>query len=126
MAKSPSQYPVWQRFPTRIAAALLAAFSLASLPPIGEWSTSLCDCKAREFLAMIPFAYNDAGAATPDVFEKVTLAAGAKTTVTFDLEDRAFSIWDADLHAWSKVHGSFGVRVGASSRDVRLTGSTAI
>ena len=74
MAKSPSQYPVWQRFPTRIAAALLAAFSLASLPPIGEWSTSLCDCKAREFLAMIPFAYNDAGAATPDVFQKVSVA----------------------------------------------------
>ena len=70
----PSQYPVKQRFPTRIAAALLAAFSLASLPPVGEWSTSLCDCKAREFLSMIPFAYNDAGAATPDIFETVTRA----------------------------------------------------
>ena len=59
-------------------------------------------------------------------FEKVTLAAGATATVTFALEDRAFSIWDVELHAWHKVLGSFGVSVGASSRDVRLTGSTTL
>ena len=79
----PSQYPVKQRFPTRIAAALVAAFSLASMAAPETWSVSLCDCKAREFLAMIPFAFNDAGAATPDVFEKVTLANPAWESTSF-------------------------------------------
>ena len=75
MAKlGPSLYPVAQRFPGRIAAALLAAFSLASLAAPEAWSTSLCDCKAREFLAMLPFVADDAGNATPDVFEKVSVA----------------------------------------------------
>ena len=74
MAKpQPNRYPVAARFPGRIAAALLAAFSLAAMAAPETWSTSLCDCKAREFLAMLPFAYNDAGAATPDVFEQVSL-----------------------------------------------------
>ena len=80
---APSQYPVAARFPGRIKAALLAAFSLASLAATAAWSVSLCDCKAREFLAMIPFAFNDAGAATPDVFEKVTLANPAWESTSF-------------------------------------------
>ena len=79
----PSQYPVKQRFPTRIAAALVAAFSLASMAAPETWSVSLCDCKAREFLSMIPFAYNDAGTATPDVFEQVHCACPAWESTSF-------------------------------------------
>lgn len=41
----------------------------------------------------------------------------------FDLGDRSFSIWDAKLHAWSVVQGAFQVMVGASSEDIRLTGT---
>ena len=67
----PSRYPVAARFPGRIKAGLLAAFTLASLAAPADWSTSLCDCKIREFLAMIPFAADDAGNATPGVFEQV-------------------------------------------------------
>ena len=50
-------------------------------------------------------------------FEKVSLKAGAKQTVTFALDDRATSTWDVSAHAWAEVRGEFGVAVGASSRD---------
>ncbi|EDQ89527.1 uncharacterized protein MONBRDRAFT_32335 [Monosiga brevicollis MX1] len=56
-------------------------------------------------------------------FEKVVLAPGAKTTVTFDLRPRDLSIWDVKQHAWSPVSGTFEVAVGASSRDIRQTSS---
>merc|ERR1712146_63395 len=56
-------------------------------------------------------------------FEKVILAPGAKTTVTFDLRPRDLSIWDVKQHAWSPVSGTFEVAVGASSRDIRQTSS---
>eukprot|EP00937_MAST-01D_sp_MAST-1D-sp2_P003732 g3732.t1 len=53
-------------------------------------------------------------------FEKVRLRAGETKTVTFALDERAFSVWDAAAHAWRVVEGEFSVAVGASSRDVRL------
>jgi beta-glucosidase len=50
-------------------------------------------------------------------FQKVSLAPGAKQTITFTLADRDTSVWDATAHAWSKVAGDFRVSVGVSSRD---------
>ena len=50
-------------------------------------------------------------------FEKVTIKAGAKATVTFALNDRSTSVWDANAHKWTKVAGEFSVAVGGSSRD---------
>jgi beta-glucosidase len=58
-------------------------------------------------------------------FSKVMLAAGESTTVTFELDDRSFSIWDVSTHAWTVVPGSFGVHIGSSSDDIRLTGSVS-
>ena len=56
-------------------------------------------------------------------FQKIPLAAGQSTQVTFGLRDRDLSIWDVGSHSWSVIKGEFGVFVGASSRDIRLTGS---
>merc|ERR1712207_126304 len=47
---------------------------------------------------------------TPGDVEKVTLA----------LSPRDFSTWNTTVHAWSPVAGTFQVRVGSSSRDIRL------
>jgi beta-glucosidase len=55
-------------------------------------------------------------------FQRVTLEAGDSATVKFALDDRSFSIWDADAHAWSLVKGAFDVMVGASVEDIRLNG----
>lgn len=49
------------------------------------------------------------------------LAAGQSEKVTLQLKPRDFSIWDATKHAWSIVEGSFRVKVGSSSRDIRLS-----
>lgn len=50
------------------------------------------------------------------------LAAGQSEKVTLQLKPRDFSIWDVTKHAWSIVEGSFKVKVGSSSRDIRLSG----
>jgi len=53
-------------------------------------------------------------------FSKVSLAAGARTNVSWNLEDRDLSIWDATTHKWVLQRGTFNVYVGASSQDIRL------
>jgi len=52
-----------------------------------------------------------------------TLAPGASERVTLSLAPRDLSIWDEVEHRWSAVPGVFQVRVGASSRDLRLSGA---
>lgn len=56
-------------------------------------------------------------------FEKVYLAPGALTMVTFSLPPRAFSYYDPYQGAWVAEPGEFEVLIGASSRDVRLQGT---
>jgi beta-glucosidase len=59
-------------------------------------------------------------------FSKVRLAPGEKMTVTFTLGRPAFSFWDVDVHDWRVEAGLFEVRVGASSRDIRLRGTVEV
>ncbi|AEO58343.1 glycoside hydrolase family 3 protein [Thermothelomyces thermophilus ATCC 42464] len=56
-------------------------------------------------------------------FAKLKLAAGASGTATFSLRRRDLSYWDTGRGQWVVPEGEFGVSVGASSRDIRLTGS---
>lgn len=60
------------------------------------------------------------------VSQKFSLSPGRSTTVTFFLTPRSFSIWDVTSHAWTLVPGSFGVQIGASSRDIRLKGVVTV
>lgn len=50
------------------------------------------------------------------------LQPGQVETVRIDLLPRDVSIWDINEHAFTPVTGLFHVRVGASSRDIRLQG----
>lgn len=50
------------------------------------------------------------------------LSPGDVEEVAFQLVGRDLSIWDADVHAWKQVFGDFKVKIGSSSRDVRLEG----
>ena len=56
-------------------------------------------------------------------FARVQLAPGESKTVQLPLAARAFSTWDTTAHEWVVQHGRFTVAVGASSRDIRLTGA---
>jgi len=55
-------------------------------------------------------------------FERVELAAGASRRIALHLEERAFSYWSTDRHAWQVADGARTVSIAASSRDVRIQG----
>ena len=59
-------------------------------------------------------------------FKKIKLAAGARAIVTIPLSERELSTWDVASHSWKVAGGKFTVLVGASSRDIRLTGSLTV
>jgi beta-glucosidase len=56
-------------------------------------------------------------------FAKVSLAPGQTQRVTVTLDARSFQYWNG---AWTTATGTNQILVGASSRDIRLTGTVAI
>ncbi|MGJ8524665.1 Thermostable beta-glucosidase B GH3 [Halomonadaceae bacterium LMG 33818] len=53
-------------------------------------------------------------------FDKVALAPGKTTTVEIKLTRRDFAYFHPDLNDWRVPNGKFVIRIGASSRDIRL------
>lgn len=56
-------------------------------------------------------------------FEKVYLAPGESRSVEFNLTRRDLSYWDTTLQNWVMPDGKFSIVVGASSRDIKLSGT---
>lgn len=54
-------------------------------------------------------------------FTKLRLEAGASAEATFELDARSFSYWDRVSGSWQVEPGAYEIRVGASSRDIRLS-----
>ena len=59
-------------------------------------------------------------------FRKVALAPGKTETVAFELEPRALQYYDDAQAAWMADPGEFELRVGPSSRDIRLKATFAL
>ncbi|MGE6736789.1 glycoside hydrolase family 3 C-terminal domain-containing protein, partial [Streptomyces sp. NPDC059900] len=59
-------------------------------------------------------------------FGRVTLEPAESRQVTLSLGQRAFAYWHETLGRWAVEGGSFGLRVGASSRDIRLETTIAL
>jgi beta-glucosidase len=59
-------------------------------------------------------------------FAKVHLLPGESREVAISLARRAFAVYDVADAAWKVEAGEFEVRVGASSRDIRLTASIVV
>ena len=59
-------------------------------------------------------------------FEKVYLQAGEKKIVDFVFTKNDLSFWDEESEEWKLGQGEFMVYVGASSRDIRGSGSFTI
>ncbi|PHH70872.1 hypothetical protein CDD82_6873 [Ophiocordyceps australis] len=55
-------------------------------------------------------------------FQKVLVEPQHCVPVRFELTRRDLSVWDVVQQQWAVQRGEYGVYVGASSRDVRLTG----
>ncbi len=59
-------------------------------------------------------------------FSKVDLAPGERTTVTFTLGHRDLSYWSVPQHGWVMESGRYEMAVGASCRELRLSGAVEI
>lgn len=55
-------------------------------------------------------------------FDKVFLDPGESTSVRFELDETAFSFFSEEQMAWVAEPGTFTIRVGSSSRDIRVSG----
>jgi beta-glucosidase len=56
-------------------------------------------------------------------FEKVTVRAGQRSKVSFQLGKTELSIWDVTSQKWVIPSGKFQVHAAASSRDIRESAS---
>lgn len=54
-------------------------------------------------------------------FMKLRLEAGASAEASFELDARSFAFWDRLSGSWQAEPGAYELRVGASSRDIRLS-----
>jgi beta-glucosidase len=59
-------------------------------------------------------------------FSKHYLGAGESQTVGFAIKDSTTRVWDVATHGWKHIEGEFGLYVGSSSRDIRLTGKMMV
>ncbi len=59
-------------------------------------------------------------------FAKVSLAPGEEKEVSFLLDKRAFSYYEERIHGWFEESGSYGILVGVSSADIRLSGRVEV
>ena len=46
--------------------------------------------------------------------------------INFHIRDRDLSVWDITTHGWMKISGTYKVKVGAASDDIRLTGEFVV
>lgn len=55
-------------------------------------------------------------------FQRVALAPGKSQRVRISVSEQALSYWDVQRRAWQRVAGERPLAVGASSRDIKLSG----
>jgi beta-glucosidase len=59
-------------------------------------------------------------------FQRVSLAPGAATTVTFNLTQQNLQYWNSSSNAWATSTGNYGIEVGDSSASLPLSGTLAV
>ena len=59
-------------------------------------------------------------------FRRINLRPGEARSVSFDLDQDAFSYYDELGHRWKTNPGDFEIGVGASSRDIRLKTTVSV
>ena len=59
-------------------------------------------------------------------FVRVNLKAGQGQRVKFHLADRSFAYYDVTAHGWKVDPGTYALKVGSSSRDIRVRGDVTL
>ena len=59
-------------------------------------------------------------------FVKVPVSVADTVKIGFPLIQRDISTWDSELHAWAPAKGEFGILVGSSSADIKLSASITL
>ncbi|KAF3065928.1 hypothetical protein GL218_09292 [Daldinia childiae] len=80
-------------------------------------------------VAQLYIGYPESAAAPPKQlrgFEKLALEPGAEDIVAFEIKRRDLSVWDTAKQNWVVPSGTFNFTVGASSRDIRLSGTLEV
>lgn len=80
-------------------------------------------------VAQLYVSYPESAATPPKQlrgFDKLVLEPGASDNVAFDIKRRDLSIWDTAKQNWVVPVGTFNISVGASSRDIRQTGTLEV
>ncbi|KAF8188327.1 glycoside hydrolase family 3 protein [Pholiota molesta] len=103
-------------------------FAYSSLAITSSSTTYTVSFKVANSAAII-LAYPTAAGEPPKMlrgFEEVTLDVGGSETVSLTLDARAMSVWDTPSQSYIRPSGTFTVYVGASIRDVRLSGTIVV
>lgn len=59
-------------------------------------------------------------------YEKVSLLPGETKTISFTLDYRSFAWYNEAIHDWYAASGDYEILIGASSRDLRLSGKVRL
>ena len=59
-------------------------------------------------------------------FRKVALAPGESKEIAFQLDKRAFAVWNCEIHDWHVVTGEYVIAVGDSSANLPLQASVKV
>ncbi len=92
-------------------------------------SVNVTNSGDRDGAEVVQLYVNDNESALPrpaqelKAFQKVELTAGATERVEFTLGEDAFSYYDDTQGKWVLEHGTFTIKLGSSSRDIRQEGN---
>ena len=86
--------------------------------------TNTGDVDGAEVVQVYVHRVDDSGPYRPEQelrgFRKVMLKAGESRALTIELDQNAFAFYDVEAGDWKTPPGEHEIRVGASSRDIRL------
>jgi len=97
-----------------IVAGESLSFSIRVRNASGRGGAETVQAYVRDVESSIPKPFQELRA-----FKKVFIEAGAEAVLEFMLDARAFSHWDETAHDWRIEPGTFEIRIGSSSRDIR-------
>ena len=109
-----------------VTAAAASTAAWATAPAAVTFDVYNVGARDGEEVAQLYIEFPAAAGEPPQVlrgFAKYLIPQGFGQAIQLALTPRDLSIWDVDAYSWQLQKGTFGVAVGASSRDIRLRGS---